>query len=113
MSSALLTIAASTLFLLPLAETKGAAKAKQKVLDALRAIGPDPRVESAQFKSQIIAAKGRLHELRDWQHWANNKLRERICERAEEIPGSGMHPDAVTARLRELRRLKRNTNSSR
>jgi exonuclease SbcC len=80
-----------------------AAKAKQKVLDALRSIGRDPRIESAEFKSRIIAAKGRLHELRDWQHWSNNKLRERICERAEEIQGSGMHPDALAARLRELR----------
>ena len=79
------------------------AKAKQKVLDALHVIGRDPQTESADFKSRIITAKGRLHELRDWQHWSNNTQRERICERAEEIPGSGMHPDAVAVRLRELR----------
>ncbi|MGB0514610.1 MAG: DUF349 domain-containing protein, partial [Wenzhouxiangellaceae bacterium] len=46
---------------------------------------------------------GKLKEMRDWQHWSNNKLRERLIERAGEIDAANMHPDAVTDRLKELR----------
>jgi hypothetical protein len=46
---------------------------------------------------------GRLKEMRDWQHWSNNKLRERLIERAEAIDPSELHPDAITERLKELR----------
>jgi len=46
---------------------------------------------------------GKLKEMRDWQHWSNNKLRERLIERAGEIDAANLHPDAVTDRLKELR----------
>jgi len=46
---------------------------------------------------------GRLKEMRDWQHWSNNELRERLIERVGEIDAADMHPDAVTERLKELR----------
>jgi hypothetical protein len=45
----------------------------------------------------------RLEEMRDWQHWSNNKLRERLIERVEEIDPAQLHADAVTQRLKELR----------
>ncbi len=45
----------------------------------------------------------RLKEMRDWQHWSNNKLRERLIERAEELDAAELHPDAITERLKELR----------
>ena len=54
-------------------------------------------------RSRLGRMSGRLKEMRDWQHWSNNKLRERLIERAEEIDASQLHPDAVTARLKELR----------
>ncbi|MDT8449003.1 MAG: DUF349 domain-containing protein [Wenzhouxiangellaceae bacterium] len=52
---------------------------------------------------RLTRMAGRLKEMRDWQHWSNNKLRERLIERVGEIDPTEMHPDAVTARLKELR----------
>ncbi|MBY6205444.1 DUF349 domain-containing protein [Halomonas denitrificans] len=45
----------------------------------------------------------RLKEMRDWQHWSNNKLRERLIQRAEDLDAAELHPDAITERLKELR----------
>lgn len=52
---------------------------------------------------RLTRMAGRLKEMRDWQHWSNNELRERLIERVGEIDPAEMHPDAVTARLKELR----------
>ncbi|MDT8408794.1 MAG: DUF349 domain-containing protein [Wenzhouxiangellaceae bacterium] len=52
---------------------------------------------------ELARMAGKLKEMRDWQHWSNNKLRERLIERVGEIDVAGLHPDAVTARLKELR----------
>jgi ribosomal protein S8 len=58
-----------------------------------------PREASARLGRM----SARLKEMRDWQHWSNNKLRERLIERVEEIDPAELHPDAITARLKELR----------
>jgi len=58
---------------------------------------------SGDAAGRIARMTGKLKEMRDWQHWSNNKLRERLIERVGEIDAAGMHPDAVTERLKELR----------
>ncbi|MEM9302424.1 MAG: DUF349 domain-containing protein [Pseudomonadota bacterium] len=80
-----------------------AVKAKQAVLDDLALIGKHPKIDDVAFKGRVAAARGRLREIRDWQHWANNKVRTNLCEEAEALPAAGLHPDALTARLKELR----------
>jgi len=55
-------------------------------------------------RSRLAHMTGKLKEMRDWQHWSNNKLRERLIERVGEIDAENLHPDAVTERLKELRR---------
>jgi len=52
---------------------------------------------------RIARMAGKLKEMRDWQHWSNNKLRERLIERVGEIDAKNLHADAVTERLKELR----------
>lgn len=52
---------------------------------------------------RLARMAGKLKEMRDWQHWSNNKLRERLIERVGEIDAENLHPDAVTERLKELR----------
>ncbi len=79
-----------------------AVKRKQRLLDDLATIGSAPQVDNAEFKGRVSAARRRLYELRDWQHWANNKVRARLCEEAEAIAGSGMHPDAVAEKVKGL-----------
>lgn len=53
--------------------------------------------------SRLAQMAGKLKEMRDWQHWSNNELRERLIERVGEIDAENLHPDAVTERLKELR----------
>ncbi|MFN2333922.1 MAG: DUF349 domain-containing protein [Wenzhouxiangellaceae bacterium] len=62
-----------------------------------------PKRQPAAVTGQLTRMAGKLKELRDWQHWSNNKLRERLIERVGEIDAASLHPDAVTARLKELR----------
>jgi hypothetical protein len=45
---------------------------------------------------------GQLRELRDWQHWANDKIRKRLIKEMDALPSSGLHPDAVLDRVKAL-----------
>jgi hypothetical protein len=47
--------------------------------------------------------EGRLKEMRNWQHWSNNQHRDELIENLEALPGSGQHPDAITAALKAAR----------
>ncbi|NKI34093.1 DUF349 domain-containing protein [Wenzhouxiangella sp. XN79A] len=61
------------------------------------------RHRPTEAAGRLTRMSGRLKEMRDWQHWSNNKLRERLIERAEAIDPAELHPDAITERLKELR----------
>ncbi|MFK7954494.1 MAG: DUF349 domain-containing protein [Lysobacterales bacterium] len=52
---------------------------------------------------RLTQLRGKLQEMRQWQHWANDEVRQRLVEQAQAIPGSGMHPDAMAGRVKELR----------
>lgn len=62
--------------------------------------GRDRRWKAVQ--SEMNANLGRLRELRDWQHWANDKIRKRLIEDMEALPSAGLHPDAVLERIKQL-----------
>ncbi|MDT8438356.1 MAG: DUF349 domain-containing protein [Wenzhouxiangellaceae bacterium] len=65
------------------------------------------KLDAKRRPHKLVAELGRLNarlrEMRDWLHWSNNELRERLIERVGEIDVEQLHPDAVTARLKELR----------
>jgi len=61
------------------------------------------KLRSGPTEGRLTRMAGKLKEMRDWQHWSNNELRERLIERVGEIDAENLHPDAVTARLKELR----------
>jgi hypothetical protein len=44
-----------------------------------------------------------LAELRSWQRWADNQVRESLCQQAEALLRDRPHPDALMTKLRELR----------
>ncbi len=67
-----------------------------------RLIGAHRHTSQKSFKSRMNQARSELHRLRDWQHWSNNKIRQRLCEEAESIVGSGMHPDAVAEKVKTM-----------
>jgi len=58
---------------------------------------------SSEISGRLSRLSGKVRELRNWQHWSNNELRERLIEHVEQIDVETLHPDAVTARLKELR----------
>ena len=39
---------------------------------------------------QISALQGRLRELRDWQHWSNDKVRNQLIAEMEMLPSSSL-----------------------
>ncbi len=61
------------------------------------------RVRPAAVGGRLQRMEGRLKEMRDWQHWSNNKHRDELIEQVEQLPDSGQHPDAITAALKAAR----------
>ena len=61
------------------------------------------RQRPSAVSGRLQRLEGRLKELRDYQHWSHNKQRDELIERVEALPGSGQHPDAITAALKEAR----------
>ncbi|HMA98958.1 MAG TPA: DUF349 domain-containing protein, partial [Wenzhouxiangella sp.] len=47
--------------------------------------------------------EGRLKEMRNWQHWSNNQLRDELISQIERLSESGQHPDAISAGLKNAR----------
>ncbi|MBK6728776.1 MAG: hypothetical protein IPG63_16415 [Xanthomonadales bacterium] len=41
-------------------------------------------------------------KLERWQQWSSREQKQRLCEAAEALIGSGLHPDALLTRVREL-----------
>lgn len=54
------------------------------------------------FRFRMTAARGKLGELRDWQRWSNDKIRDRLCQEAEDIAQQQLHPDAVVEKIKAL-----------
>lgn len=66
----------------------------------------DARLLGEQFprvlRRRVGDAGRELATLGRWQHWSDNKARLRLIEDAEAVSGSGLHPDAVAAKVKEL-----------
>lgn len=62
----------------------------------------DPALFDADLRRRRQALEPELRKLRDWEHWANNKVRARLCDELEALAGSGLHPDALATRVREV-----------
>ncbi len=76
--------------------------------DLIRALRTDfdrlpARARPRAVGGRLQRMEGRLKEMRDWQHWSNNKHRDELIEQIEKLPGSGQHPDAVSVTLKEAR----------
>jgi hypothetical protein len=77
-----------------------AARAAASRLDGIRAAG---EVLPDALARRERAARHRLRERLGHQRWSLNRQRAALCEAAENLIGSGLHPDAVASRVRELR----------
>lgn len=78
----------------------GPARELQRQLDANR------QVLGQQFPRGLGRRLGRagreLERLEQWQRWSDNKVRLSLIAELEQLAGSGLHPDAVAARLKQL-----------
>ena len=59
--------------------------------------------ETARHDKRLLNVQARYAELARWQHWSNNEQRKRLCDAVAALAGSGLHPDAVASRVREVR----------
>lgn len=76
----------------------GQAQAAQEAWQALAKPGELP----GPLRRRWQACQQGLHELTEAQRWASRQARQRLCEDADALHGSGLHPDAVASRVKEL-----------
>jgi len=58
--------------------------------------------EWQKLNNKMHSMQPRLRELRDWQHWSNNKIRKRLIAEMEVLPAADLHPDALLDRIKSL-----------
>lgn len=63
----------------------------------------EPATLTGATLRQWQSLQPRLRELQGWESWANNKVRARLCDQVEQLIGSGLHPDAISHRITEVR----------
>lgn len=54
------------------------------------------------INAKINGMQGRMRELREWQHWSNDKIRNRLIAEMEVLPAADLHPDALLDRVKSL-----------
>ncbi|TVS12850.1 MAG: DUF349 domain-containing protein [Wenzhouxiangella sp.] len=62
-----------------------------------------PRQRPRAAGGRLQRMEGRLKEMRNWQHWSNNKIRDELVQSVEQLSANDQHPDAVTAALKAAR----------
>ena len=58
--------------------------------------------EWQKLNNRLGSMQPRLRELREWQHWSNNKVRKRLTAEMEVLPAADLHPDALLDRIKSL-----------
>ena len=77
-----------------------AARAIRPAIDRLAAaVGSLP----AALERRIAPLHARYADMERWLHWSTHKRRAAICDELVALPDTGLHPDALATRVRELR----------
>jgi hypothetical protein len=71
-------------------------------LDAAKARIAEGISASAVQREKLRELEAGVAEMERWQRWAGNKVRARLCDEVEAVIGSGLHPDAVANRIKQL-----------
>lgn len=77
-----------------------ARQARARLIDALQAMPANARRPGERALREL---EPELEKLAQWQRWSDNKQRQRLCDEAEALIGSGIHPDALATRIAEMR----------
>ncbi len=74
------------------------ARAARAALQAIEGESPKSQWDEAK---QIAELELQYAKLERWQQWSAREAQKRLCESAEALIGSGLHPDALLTRVRE------------
>ncbi len=77
------------------------ARAQEKLLDAKKS--ELNTVLAAADKRSLGDAKAKLGKLLGWERWSANKHRIELCDEVQALSSSGLHPDALQAKITELK----------
>lgn len=75
------------------------ARAARAELQQIEAGWPRSQWEDTKRLAQLDTQFAKLEH---WQQWSSRDQKKRLCDAAEALIGSGMHPDALITRVREL-----------
>lgn len=75
------------------------ARAARAVLQQIETDWPKSHWDEARHYADLDAQYAKLEH---WQQWSSRDQKKRLCEAAEALIGSGLHPDALITRVREL-----------
>ena len=78
-----------------------AARTQEKLLDAKKS--EFAAVLAAADKRSLGDAKAKLGKLLGWERWSANKHRIELCDEVQAVAASGLHPDALQAKITELK----------
>ncbi len=56
-----------------------------------------------RMRKRLSEVYFRIRELKDWQHWSNNQVRNRLCEQVEGLPERGLAPEELDRCIRAAR----------
>jgi hypothetical protein len=56
----------------------------------------------ANLRSALADVEREYARITQWQQWSDNQRRGQLCEELDALPLSGLHPDALATRLREI-----------
>ena len=69
-----------------------------EMVQRIRQVGSlPPALRDAHAEVESEYAK-----IAQWQRWSDNQRRQQLCEELDALPQSGLHPDALATRLREI-----------
>lgn len=75
------------------------ARLARTALQAIESEWPKSNWDEAK---QLAELELQYAKLERWQQWSAREAQKRLCESAEALIGSGLHPDALLTRVREL-----------
>lgn len=56
----------------------------------------------AALRDALADVESEYAKISEWQRWSDNERRQQLCEELEVLPETGLHPDALATRVREI-----------
>ena len=54
------------------------------------------------LREALAEVEGDYSKIQQWQRWSDGNRRQQLCEELEVLPETGLHPDALATRVREI-----------